>query len=405
MTQHFFSQQISSGFVNQMIDKLEKNIETEDNVDSHVEELNKIFKSSLEHSKSGSKKKKNTKKSPKKTWYDKSCYEVGKRLKLVAKLTMDSPGNPYLRGSLVKTRKEYKKLLKLKKKEWKNSMIQKLESIEEKDPKEYWKLINDLRENKKSGSTSEDAELFTDFFEKLYSKKNPEGHSLKEEFVKAKLEDFNFQKEVDFSIEELRKAIQMLKRNKSAGQDRIPAEILKSTPMKLLFVILKIMNKVKNTCQYPQKWAIGITSLLLKEGNSEDPNNYRAITVINCLAKVLAIMINERLEDWCQRCNIIRKEQIGFEKDSRPADHLFVLKTLIDSYNNKNKKIYACFVDFRKAFDSVWRTGLFYKLIKSNMSTNLIKLIQNMYEKTTNSLKMAWVDPFVPIGGYSKVAF
>ena len=39
------------------------------------------------------------------------------------------------------------------------------------------------------------------------------------------------------------------------------------------------------------------------------------------------------------------------------------------------KKIYACFVDFRKAFDSVWRTGLFYKLIKNNMSMNFIKLI------------------------------
>ena len=148
------------------------------------------------------------------------------------------------------------------------------------------------------------------------------------------------------------------------------------------------MNKIKNTCQYPEKWAIGIMSLLLKEGNSEDPNNYRAITVINSIAKVLAIMMNERLEKWCVESNIIRKEQIGFEKHSRPSDHLFVAKTIIDSYSNQNKKIYACFVDFRKAFDSVWRTGLFFKLIKNNMSTNFIKLIQNMYEKTSNHLKV-----------------
>ena len=148
------------------------------------------------------------------------------------------------------------------------------------------------------------------------------------------------------------------------------------------------MNKIKNTCQYPQIWAIGIISLILKDGDDEDPNNYRAITVINSLAKVLAIMINTRLEKWCSEQDIIRREQIGFEKESRPADHLFVLKTLIDSYNNKGKKVYACFVDFQKAFDSVWRTGLFYKLIKNNMSLNFIKLIQNMYEKTNCSIKL-----------------
>ena len=71
------------------------------------------------------------------------------------------------------------------------------------------------------------------------------------------------------------------------------------------------------------------------------------------------------------------------------CSYLFVLKTLVDNYNSKNKNIYACFVDFRKAFDCVWRTGLFFKLIKSNMSLNFIKLIQNMYQKTNNSLKIS----------------
>ena len=59
-------------------------------------------------------KSKNKKQRPKK-WYDSSCHEMGKRLKNVAKLYAKSPTNPHLRGSLCKTRKEYRKLLKLKK--------------------------------------------------------------------------------------------------------------------------------------------------------------------------------------------------------------------------------------------------------------------------------------------------
>ena len=84
----------------------------------------------------------------------------------------------------------------------------------------------------------------------------------------------------------------------------------------------------------------------------------------NTISKVLAIMINERLEKWTAKENIKCKEQIGFEKKSRPSDHLLVIKTLIDTYANERKKLFACFVDFQKAFDSVWRTMLFYKLIK-----------------------------------------
>ena len=98
-------------------------------------------------------------------------------------------------------------------------------------------------------------------------------------------------------------------------------------------------------------------------------------------------MINERLQQWCVDKNIIQKEQIGFRKKSRPGDHIFVLKTLIDTYNNQGKKIYACFIDLQKAFDSVWRTGLLYKLIKYGFNLEIIKLM-SMYEKTSQSLKI-----------------
>ena len=84
----------------------------------------------------------------------------------------------------------------------------------------------------------------------------------------------------------------------------------------------------------------------------------------------------------------MRQEQIGFEKKSRPADHLFVLKAIIDSYTNQGKKVYACFVDFQKAFDSVWRTGLFYKLINYGANLSWVKLIKNMYDKTRQCLKI-----------------
>ena len=50
--------------------------------------------------------------------------------------------------------------------------------------------------------------------------------------------------------------------------------------------------------------------------------------------------------------------------------------------------MYACFVDFRKAFDSVWHEGLFYKLLKTNIGGNLNNLMQSLYCNSTCSIKI-----------------
>ena len=192
----------------------------------------------------------------------------------------------------------------------------------------------------------------------------------------------------DFTLEELTKATKKLKNNKASGPDGIPAEMLKNSPESLLTLILNLMNKIKKTSYYPEEWASGITSLIPKGGDEEDPNNYRPITVANVLSKILAIMINERIAKQLEEEQTINPVQIGFKKKARPADHLFVLKNCMDSYLSKGKKIYACFVDFQKAYDNVWRMGMYYKLLKYGICSDTVKLIKNMYDKTTQMLKV-----------------
>jgi hypothetical protein len=51
------------------------------------------------------------------------------------------------------------------------------------------------------------------------------------------------------------------------------------------------------------------------------------------------------------------------------ADHILTLKTLHDKYvkQSENGKIYACFVDIKKVFDSVWHQGLYSKLLENKI--------------------------------------
>ena len=287
---------------------------------------------------------------------------------------------------MITIRKEYKKLLKTKQNEHRSEIIRKLEEAEENNPKEYWKLIKMLRNQKKEQKICNTDE-FVSFFENLFSENqtNQKEDLAMKEFVESILS--NPKSNEDFTIEEFLQATKILKNNKATGPDRIPAEALKASPRKFLEAILKLMNRIKNDSIYPGIWTDGLTSLLHKDGDDEDPNNYRAITVINTISKILAIMINTRFDNLLEGKKIMKKEQIGFKRNSRPSDHLLVVKTLIDHYNSEGKKLYACFVDFQKAFDSVWRVGMYYKLINSGLDNNLIKLIKNMYDKSTQCLR------------------
>ena len=67
---------------------------------------------------------------------------------------------------------------------------------------------------------------------------------------------------------------------------------------------------------------------------------------------------------------------------------LFVLNSVIDLYKKNDKKVYACFVDFQKAYDTIWRSGLFYKLIKYRFSQKIIFLLKSVYDRVVSAVKV-----------------
>ena len=219
-----------------------------DNPNSNPDDIVKEFTNIITPDIKIKRKNKSIKKQQTKKWYDYSCYEMSKKLKNVAKLFSKSPSNPHIRGSFCKTKKEYKKLIKMKKREWTNNMIAKLEDIETKDPKEYWKIVNELRENKKS-ETSFNTKTFSDFFQDLFSADKTKSESLNdqnvENFVKESLEKIQDPDEPDFTMKELNFAIKWLKKNKAVGPDGIPAELFKILPPHILKILLKTRNKKK----------------------------------------------------------------------------------------------------------------------------------------------------------------
>jgi len=148
-------------------------------------------------------------------------------------------------------------------------------------------------------------------------------------------------------------------------------------------VIVKLFNKVLQNGKFPKVWNLSCISSIFKSGNPNDCNNYRGICVSSCLGKLFTSLLQNRLTNFLEKQNLLSVNQGGFREGYRTSDHIYILKTLINKYLNKCKKnLYVCFVDFKKAFDSVVRKALMYKLLCKGIGGKFYDLLKHMYSNT-----------------------
>ena len=112
------------------------------------------------------------------------------------------------------------------------------------------------------------------------------------------------------------------------------------------------------------------------------------ISLLSCLAKTFYTVINNRLTKYCNDKNILSRSQLGFIPDDRTTDAHLILYNLICKYcHYGGKKLYACFIDFSKAFDTVPRNILSKKLISFGITGKFLKTMSNLYSNDKACIK------------------
>ena len=88
------------------------------------------------------------------------------------------------------------------------------------------------------------------------------------------------------SEEEILQAVKSLKNNKACGDDRVINEYICSTIGLFLPVFKCLFNYVLETGNIPQDWTLGnIIPIYKKKGDTNDPRNYRGISLLSCFGK------------------------------------------------------------------------------------------------------------------------
>ena len=112
--------------------------------------------------------------------------------------------------------------------------------------------------------------------------------------------------------------------------DQIHYQILKHLPEASLQCILKVLNKIWETGEFPPSLGEATIIPIAKPGkDSEDPNNYRPIALTSCVWKTMERMINKRLVWYLESSSLITEAQSGFRKTLSTMDHLVRFVTFV----------------------------------------------------------------------------
>ena len=252
--------------------------------------------------------------------------------------------------------------------------------------------LDELKENKRDSldSMPSHEELYDHFsnLNKLPLKFKEIVQEIEEILIQSETNS-SFSK-LDYAItkEEIIKCIHSLKNRKSRGLDCIMNEMIKAGEDVLLPCIHKLFNAALQLGIYPAVWKKGYIRPIFKSGERFDPSNYRGITIMSCIGKLFNSVLNNRLDDYLSENNIISETQIGFKKKARTIEHMFVL-TLIEKYTKQsNARLFTCFIDFKKAFDSVIHKAVFLKMQNVGISGLFYNIVKDMYDGNILQLKI-----------------
>jgi hypothetical protein len=288
----------------------------------------------------------------------------------------------------------------------------------------FWKKINQARNAKQSSSLptlsingrsfindKQKADIFANNLKSTFTADCGESNDFdKKHFVHVNNFvdnlDFNNGVFVPFSSNELFKRISKLRINSASGTDSVQNLFIKKAPEEYLRnVILVLLNRAIKD-KIPLTWKTAdIIMIPKKQIKSQDPNDYRPISLTSCIGKLAERLVKTRLYKELENMKIIVDQQSGFREGRSTSDNLIFFTQKISESLERGRSAIGIFFDISKAFDKVWHNGLIYKLANIGISKYLIKYIHDFLNnrsfrvKVSNSLsEMFQISCSVPQG-------
>nr|AOE48155.1 hypothetical protein [Eumigus monticolus] len=196
------------------------------------------------------------------------------------------------------------------------------------------------------------------------------------------------------TLDEVQCAVNQARRHKATGCDGIPAEALKEGGEELIRHIHDLIVKIWKTEEMPADFRDSLIVPIFKKGDRTDCNNYRGISLLSCLGKLIARILANRILSLVEK--ILPESQCGFRPSRGTTDLIFTARQLQEKCREQNRPLYIAFIDLSKAFDSVNRAALWKILALYGFPPKFITILRLLYTDVTATVisNDAAGDPF-----------
>ena len=184
--------------------------------------------------------------------------------------------------------------------------------------------------------------------------------------------------------------------NTSTGPDGISARMLKLSASSIVAPLTLIFNQSISSGIFPSDWKnSNIVPIPKSKSPSSSPSDYRPISLLPRISKVLERLVFNYLHNFCTVNQILSDSQFGFRPGrSTESSLLSATHSWLSSLDSRNS-ICAVFFDLRKAFDSVPHLPLMNTLSSVGLCSHLTSWIQSYYVSVVTNRMLFLVYPKV----------
>ena len=184
----------------------------------------------------------------------------------------------------------------------------------------------------------------------------------------------------EFSEEEISKGIGDMKLDTAGGMDSFQTEMFRlATSSEMVPTLTSLFNRALGAGVVPQQWKDVIITILHKSGDRRLCDNFRGISLINVIGKILERVIMNRMVVYCEQTpGILPSSQFGFRAGRSTQDCMLMSRMIASSAREMQQLLYKCFIDLTKAYDKVNRDLLWHILKLRGFPPNLIALIKSL---------------------------